>query len=97
MDATGIVRGNCERVASSGMVFNGKSPGESDKGNIHKLNGILLRLIEEEMELSFRSQNCLNSVGIRLIGQLVQITIHEIFHPCPLLCICCWKSYHGFY
>ena len=78
MDATRIMRGNCERVASSGMVFNGNSPGESDKGNIHKINGILLRLIEEEMELSFRSQNCLNNVGIRLIGQLVQMSASEL-------------------
>ena len=78
MNATRIMRGNCERVASSGMVFNGNSPGESDNGNRHKLNEILLRLIEEEMELSFRSQNCLNNVGIRLIGQLVQRSASEL-------------------
>jgi hypothetical protein len=72
MDTTGIIRGNNERVASSGAVFNEKSPDESNKSRIHKLNGILLGLIDEEMELSFRSQNCLNHAGIRLIGQLVQ-------------------------
>ena len=72
MDTTRIIRGNCERVASSGMTFNGKSTGQSNIGNSNKLNGILLRLIEKEMELSFRSQNCLNHAGIRLIGQLVQ-------------------------
>ena len=72
MDTARIIRGNCERVASSGMAFNGKSQGENSKGNINKLNGILLCLIEEEIELSFRSQNCLNHAGIKLIGQLVQ-------------------------
>ena len=72
MDTTRIIHGNHERVASSGMMFNEKSPVESNKSRIHKLNGILLGLIEEEMELSFRSQNCLNHAGVRLIGQLVQ-------------------------
>lgn len=72
MEKAKIPCSNCERVASSGTVFNGKSPGQRNSGNINKLNSILLCLIEEELELSVRSQNCLNKANIKLIGQLVQ-------------------------
>lgn len=79
METSGMIRKNgYERTSSSGMVFNGKWPvkGKSDKAC--QLNGILLRLIEEEMELSFRSQHCLNNAGIKLIGQLVQKSASEL-------------------
>ncbi len=41
-------------------------------------NKILLSLIEDELELSIRSQNCLNNANIRLIGHLVQTTKTEL-------------------
>jgi hypothetical protein len=64
----------CERIASSGIVYsrNSQQNGKPDKA--YSLNQILLRLIEDELEFSFRTQNCLNTAGIRLIGQLVQKT-----------------------
>jgi hypothetical protein len=61
-----------QRTTSSGMVFDGKLPANDESENKFPLNGILFTLIEEEMELSFRSRNCLNNAGIKLIGQLVQ-------------------------
>lgn len=64
-------RDRFERIASSGCVFSEK-PAVKGNSKYFQINGILFRLIEEEMELSFRSQNCLNHAGIRLIGQLVQ-------------------------
>jgi hypothetical protein len=70
---------NYERTAS-GMVFVGKSPEQSRMDRINKLKSFLLSLIEEEFELSFRSQNCLNNSGIKLIGQLVQKSASELLH-----------------
>ena len=70
---------NYERTAS-GMVFIGKSAGQNRMDRINKLKCFLLSLIEEEFELSFRSQNCLNSSGIKLIGQLVQKSASEVLH-----------------
>ena len=66
-----------ERIASSGCVFRGESAVKADSKNF-PVNGILFRLIEEELELSFRSQNCLNNAGIKLIGQLAQKTESEL-------------------
>jgi len=60
------------------MVFDGKLPANNDSENMFPQNEILLLLIEEEMELSFRSLNCLNKAGIRLIGQLVQKSTSEL-------------------
>ena len=70
---------NYERTAS-GMVFVGKSPEQSRMDRINKLKSFLLSLVEEEFELSFRSQNCLNNSGIKLIGQLVQMSASELLH-----------------
>jgi DNA-directed RNA polymerase alpha subunit len=72
MDMARVSHGNYERVVSSGMTFNGRAPsgGKADKNA--KLKSILLSRIEEEMELSVRSQNFLKRSGIELIGQLVQ-------------------------
>lgn len=70
---------NYERT-SSGMVFVGKSPEQSRMNRINKLKSFLLSLIEEEFELSFRSQNCLNSSGIKLIGQLAQKSASELLN-----------------
>lgn len=67
-----------QRTTSSGMVFDGKLPVNDESENALPLNGILFRLIEEEMELSFRSLNCLNNAGIKLIGQLVQKSASEL-------------------
>lgn len=61
-----------QRTSSSGMVFDRKLPINNELENAFQRNRIFLCLIEEELELSFRSQNCLNSSGIKLIGQLVQ-------------------------
>ena len=67
-----------QRTTSSGMVFDGKLPANNDSENMFPQNEILLLLIEEEMELSFRSLNCLNKAGIRLIGQLVRKSTSEL-------------------
>lgn len=67
-----------QRIASSGMVFDKKLPINNEAENFFQRNRILLGLIEEEMELSFRAQNCLNSSGIKLIGQLVQRSASEL-------------------
>jgi len=61
-----------QRTVSSGMIYDKKLTNNDKAPNSARLNEILLLLIEEEMELAFRSQNCLNNVGIKLIGQLVQ-------------------------
>jgi hypothetical protein len=66
-----------ERISSSGYVFSGKPAVKSNSKN-SQVNGILFRLIEEEIELTFRSQNCLNNAGIKLIGQLVQKSASEL-------------------
>jgi len=66
------------RTVSSGVVFGGGSPSVERARRMSHLNSILLGLIEEEMELSFRSQNCLNTAGIKLIGQLVQKSASEL-------------------
>ena len=71
MEIQRIIYGNYERT-SSGMVYVGKSAEQSRITRINKLKIFLLSLVEEEFELSCRSQNCLNSSGIKLIGQLVQ-------------------------
>jgi hypothetical protein len=70
---------NYERTAS-GTVFTGKSPEQSRMDRKNKLKCFLLSLIEEEFELSFRSQHCLNNSGIKLIGQLVQKSASELLH-----------------
>ena len=67
-----------QRRSSSGVVFDGKYLEEDESKNLFPLNKVLLLLIEEEMELSFRSLNCLNKAGIRLIGQLVQKSVSEL-------------------
>lgn len=66
------------RTVSAGVVFGGGSPSAEQARRISYLNSVLLGLIEEEMELSFRSQNCLNRAGIKLIGQLVQKSASEL-------------------
>jgi hypothetical protein len=78
METSGMIRNDgYERISSSGMVFNAKPVAKSNSKNA-QVNGILIRLIEEEIELSIRSQNCLNSVGMKLIGQLVQKSASEL-------------------
>lgn len=67
-----------ERISSSGAVFSDKSSITHSTDKTDKGNGFLLCLIEEELELPFRSQNCLNNAGIKLIGQLVQKTGEEL-------------------
>jgi len=79
METTRIIRGDYERMAS-GMVYVGKSPEQTRMDRINKLKSFLLSLIEEEFELSFRSQNCLNNSGIKLIGQLVQKSASELLN-----------------
>lgn len=69
---------NYQRTISSGMVFDRKLPINNKVENAFQRNRILLYLIEEEMELSFRSQHCLNEAGIKLIGQLVQKSASEL-------------------
>jgi len=79
MGMQGIIHANSyQRTTSSGMVFDGKLPVKGKSDNTSHLNGILFRLIEEEFELTIRSQNCLNNAGIKLIGQLVQKSIPEL-------------------
>lgn len=68
----------CERIASSGVVYGQVSSQNGKPDKAYRLNQILLRPIEEEIEFSFRTQNCLNTAGIRLIGQLVQKTETEL-------------------
>jgi len=70
---------NYERTAS-GMVFIRESSEQSRMDRKNKLKCFLLSLIEEEFELSFRSQHCLNNSGIKLLGQLVQKSASELLH-----------------
>jgi len=79
MEIQRIIYGNYERT-SSGMVYVGKSAEQSRITRINKLKIFLLSLVEEEFELSCRSQNCLNSSGIKLIGQLVQKSASELLN-----------------
>ena len=79
METPRIIYGNYERT-SSGMVYVGKSTEQSKAGRINKRKNYFLSLIEEEVELSFRSQNCLNNSGIKLIGQLVQKSASELLN-----------------
>ena len=67
-----------ERTVSSGLVFCGNTDVKGNSKSSFPLNKILLSLIEEEMELSYRSQNCLNNAGIKLMGQLVQKSESEL-------------------
>jgi len=69
---------NYQGAISSGLVFDRKLPINNKVHNPFQQNRILLCLIEEEMELSFRSQHCLNESGIKLIGQLVQKAASEL-------------------
>ena len=65
---------NYQRTVSSGLVFDGNNKVE----NAFQRKRIFLCLIEEEMELTFRSQKCLNNAGIKLIGQLVQKSASDL-------------------
>ncbi|MBN1363332.1 MAG: hypothetical protein JW976_00870 [Syntrophaceae bacterium] len=79
MEATRIIYDDYERTAS-GMVYVGKSRERTNLEKINRVKIFLLRLIEEEFELSFRSQNCLNNSGIKLVGQLVQKSASELLN-----------------
>ena len=79
METPRIIYGNYERT-SSGMVYVGQAPEQSRMNRINKLKSFLLSPIEEEFELSFRTQNCLNNAGIKLVGQLVQMSASELLH-----------------
>jgi DNA-directed RNA polymerase alpha subunit len=72
MDKTGMLFGSYERVTSSGVVFGQKLPERAESKTPSRHNRILLCFIKEEMEISIRSQNCLDNAGITLIGELVQ-------------------------
>jgi hypothetical protein len=67
-----------QRTVSSGMVFERKMPIKNELENAVQRKKILLCLIEDEIELSIRSQGCLNNAGIKLIGQLVQKSASEL-------------------
>ncbi|MBP7177280.1 MAG: hypothetical protein KBA53_13825 [Thermoclostridium sp.] len=67
-----------QRTVSSGMVFEKKFPAGKQSAKDFQQKRILLCLIEEEMELSVRSNGCLNNSGIKLIGQLVQKSASEL-------------------
>ncbi len=74
-----MIRANgFRRTMSSGMTFDGKLSINNESDKTFPLNRILFCLIDEEMELSFRSQNCLKKAGIKLIGQLVQKSQSEL-------------------
>ncbi|MBP7508311.1 MAG: hypothetical protein KA807_10840 [Prolixibacteraceae bacterium] len=79
METPRIVYGNYERT-SSGMVYVGKSVEQARMDRINRMKYFLLCLVEEEFELSFRSQNCLNSSGIKLVGQLVQKSASDLLN-----------------
>ena len=79
METPRIVYGGYERT-SSGMVYVGKSVEQARMDRINRMKYFLLCLVEEEFELSFRSQNCLNSSGIKLVGQLVQKSASELLN-----------------
>jgi hypothetical protein len=67
-----------QRTASSGMVFDKKLPAGKQSAKDFQQKRLLLCLIEEEMELSVRSNGSLNDAGIKLIGQLVQKSASEL-------------------
>jgi len=77
METERLIYGNYERTAS-GMVYVEKTHDQVRANRINKIKCFLLSLIEEEFELSFRSQNCLNNTGIRLVGQLVQASASKL-------------------
>lgn len=72
MDKVSMPCDGYERVVSSGALFGKKPPERAESKTPSHLSRILLCSIEEEMELSIRSQNCLDKAGITLIGELVQ-------------------------
>jgi len=79
MDETARIKKiRCLRVVSSGVIFCPISPQNVKPDKAFRLNQILLRLIEDEIEFSVRTQNCLNAADIKLIGQLVQKTESEL-------------------
>ena len=80
METQGIIRTGYQRTVSSGMVLDGKSSGSGESQKTTQPNRIFLRPIAEEMELSIRSQNCLNKAEIKLIGQLVQKSGTELLN-----------------
>ena len=81
MGMQGMIRAyGYRRTMSSGMVYDEKLSIHNESEDAFPLNGILLCLIEEEMEPSFRSQKCLNNAGIKLIGQLVQKSASELLN-----------------
>ena len=67
-----------QRTASSGMVFDKKLPAGKQSAKDFQQKRLLLCLVEEEMELSVRSNGSLNNAGIKLIGQLVQKSASEL-------------------
>jgi len=77
METVRIIYGNYERM-SSGMVYSEKSSEQTRIDRANRIKCFLLCLIEEEFELSIRAQNCLNSSGIKLIGQLVQMSASKL-------------------
>ncbi len=79
METPRIIYGGYERTAS-GMVYVGKLSEQTRMDRINRMKCFLLCLVEEEFELSFRSQNCLNSSGIKLVGQLVQKSASELLN-----------------
>lgn len=79
METPRIIYGDYERTAS-GMVYVGKSHEQTRMDRVNRMKSFLLYLVEEEFELSFRSQNCLNSSGIKLVGQLVQKSASELLN-----------------
>lgn len=60
------------------MVYDDQFSLNNELGKVFKIDRILLCLIEEEMELTFRSQKCLDNAEIKLIGQLVQKSASEL-------------------
>jgi len=72
-----MIYDNYERTAS-GMVYVEKSREQVTLDRANKIKCFLLHLIEEEFELSFRSQNCLDNAGIKLVGQLLQKSASEL-------------------
>ena len=79
METTRMIYNNYERTAS-GMVYIGRTPEQIRTDRINKIKCFLLSLIEEEFEFSFRTQNCLNNSGIKLIGQLVQRSAFQLLN-----------------
>jgi DNA-directed RNA polymerase alpha subunit len=78
MDKISMSCAGYERVVSSGVVFGQKLPERAESKTLSRLSRILLCSIEEEIELSIRSQNCLDRAGIALIGELVQKSASDL-------------------